>query len=434
MNSTRMTNRNKGNDTKRSKATERRMVVLGFCLGLLAFTLRSLLVPLPSSSVHARTLLSKCGTCIPNLAIHNITEDEHMEEVPSIVILPGPPKTATTTVQACMAEWTVEGRGLLPDWSWPLPSHDEMKKLSPDEKKKLRPKFDLRAGAGFRQVVNRDIGRSNNTLSPLQELYRVSILESWAKGKKVVFGHEGFANVLLDFSWSRFIVEDILSMLPANESDFYDLTGFHRYLRPFDLQKDLEVVVNYRTPRVSHLRSMWHQKEAKDESFRGMSFREFLGVFRPEIRAGYFPIDSLGLAIKFLRYGLKTTIIDLSGMKKENRSDLCHVIACKIMKAPCTQSGRLATVPKTDLEIRRNERPDPSSGLNMTSEEMAKVEKIMFLYECGLKEELRAYENKKQLKVLFRQHGFLDGCASEATLHSFQWVHDEILKVVAGIN
>mmetsp|Transcript_13393 Transcript_13393/g.32704 ORF Transcript_13393/g.32704 Transcript_13393/m.32704 type:complete len:442 (+) Transcript_13393:145-1470(+) len=414
---------------------------VGACMCVIFFTWHFSIAMLPRSprTIMQRSI-SRSRFTVPSL--HNSSkvdqdlaaapiDDRVMDNgrKPSIVILVGPRKTGTSTTQHCMADWTVHGhREHLPNWSWPVPSRGDLINLNVNPRKKEK-RFALLVKTGLsihgqKETQPTILYRPEVEInaSAVVELFRGSIQKSWSAGFKVVIGTEAFDNVLGQFADP--MKDLLLSVLPSST----DLSG-----RPFDPQEDnIEVVVNFRTPLIDHLRSFWRQQtKGKTPRSGGVakknkveSFKDFL--LRGEIN----PILSLDIALMYLERGFNTTIVNQIGIKEEDR-DLCHVIACDIMKENCTKSGYLFSVPQNETRSEvKNAGVDAAVGLNITDEQMSRINDVAFLYDCGLRKELEKYEKTKQLKVLFQQHYFLDNCPDKPTKHSKEWLQEKI-RIIA---
>ena len=359
---------------------------------------------------------ANCISSGPEENTSNSSRNSMRDLQPTVVILPGPHKTGSTTTQLCMADWSVEGKSYLHDWSWPVPSQEDREKLN------VYSFYRRDKGFAALAIAQREYGKVDPryNLTLVYETYRKTLNHSWKNGKNIVFGSEEFDRIIENKPWTNHLMDVILSMLPESAPRNNLPVG-----RPFNARRDVEVVLNYRTPRIGHLRSIWHEIEPDRPGKPGKSFKAFLLEHSPD---DFKLVDTLGLALHFLRRDLKTTIVHLSGMKEEKR-DLCHVIACDIMMANCTKSGFLDTVPQDHNNSNANARPDAAMGLNMTEHQMARMDKVISDYDCALWRELEVYAHTQQLQVLFRQHNFLDGCSMNNTKRSFEWVVDNIRRI-----
>ena len=393
--------------------------------------------------------------------------------LPRFVILPGPHKSGTTSTQNCIYNWLNKNptqqnnskqNKVIDGWVWPVPPPSELKELNVRDFGGPKGFAQLGLAARSQERIDDFLfdatqPYTNHSASQIYNLYQKHIFQSWYEHKQnIIIGSEEMDGVVAyGKPWNRHLMDVILSMLPIDtsvsdspmlsidddgskrntveqqRSEFFKTSTGHTRRNPvFDLQNDVVAAVNYRTPRIEHLKSLWRQVEANIPSMHGKSFKDFLIE-----QESFHEINSLGVAVEFLRRGVKTILINHTGMKEQQR-DLCHVIACDVMMIKdCTPSGYLSTV--LGNENKRSEimnaREDPKSGMELTDDQVQRIEHAMLMYECGIKRELEGFRTRQQFQVLFDHHkAFLDNCIGvNSTARSYQWMSDEIKKIASEI-
>ena len=205
--------------------------------------------------------------------------------------------------------------------------------------------------------------------------------------------------------------------------------------RPELTLEDIEVVVNYRTPRISHMVSIWHQLGHEK------TLQDFL-ITPPNGRStgrGHYQLNSLGLALQFVRRGIKTTILDLKGVQEKEEAEeeqqqygdedkhnnnestnnileiggLQGVIACDVLKVSnmCNDRGKLMMSIDT-TKNGTNEQPDNVAIVdknkkddklerNLTEQQLNDIDEIINDYDCYVWKHLQKYNKKGTLRILY---------------------------------
>lgn len=365
---------------------------------------------------------------------------------PSVVILAGPHKTGTTSTQVCMVDWTTPD-AYMPQWSWPVPSDEEMNAIN------LRGLGAIKNFASFFGVLSKQTyfildGDSNVDAleefdrSKMVDLYRTHMLDAWNDGKNIVFGSEQ-----MDWIVSNTLPPSVTEDVRNGALEILPWKSQHRLLK----RENIEAVINYRSPRVEHFLSIW-KEEVASEAFLMASndtspqmrekhmvasqrtFREFLS----QPNANYFMVNSLSMALRLLDVGIRTTVIDLSGIAANGQPGLCHVVACDVMGGNCTSDGRLAVLADDDGGHQKpdvsqeplNARTHKEEQLGLTPQEIDSINDIVTEYDCGLKASLLEYAKCGQLRIIHR-HDLFRTCGDHPSpVRQFSWVIEEIQKVV----
>jgi hypothetical protein len=432
---------------------------------------------------------------------------DHWTQPPKVVILAGPHKSGSTSSQNCMVAWTTapapevepvvfnesavvleNGEGqvrddqlqhrqrrlqdqheqqstiILPEWSWPAPTNEELNGLNLttfDIAKNFAPYYGVLAGQQF--FVQNVSSLEGFDRRPVIDLYRTKMTEVWDNGTNIVFGSEQIDS-LVDDTLSKPMMEEfrhgILDILPWGPAQF----GGGRVSdgrRRLD-HDDIEVVINYRSPRVEQLLSLWKEEihvaeisaqnpNMADEDrirYQGESERTFRAYLSNGNGIPSYVINSLLLAHRFVEDGIKTTIIDLSGVVGSGQSTLCHVVACEVMQGNCTNQGRLTKVMEqlaynnqSDISqiihnrrIVNNTKGDDRIGL--TKQEMDAINDIVTEYDCGLRDSLLQYVQCGKLRILHQKDLFSTCGENRLTgqnrhiVRPFSWVRQEIQNIL----
>jgi hypothetical protein len=437
---------------------------------------------------------------------------------PKVVILAGPHKTGSTSLQVCMVDWTnnyrqaerqkqqrqqqqetlqrnnrqrkQRGRSplpppatptsdlILPNWSWPAPHeqtletanalHTNTEKAHTNAEKAFSA---LLKGPHQPQIYN---------------LFRQAMAQAWngTWSNKIVYGSEIFDYILhLDnygrktkVQWEKEAMERILGVLPTTP------TNSTTIVTPPPPPQDIEVVIVYRSPRIYHLRSLWHQIRGNE------TFTEFLTTaVSPNSRS--LPryahvLDPLGLAHQFLKlpqshtlHTIRTTIIDLSGLPTNTGgTNLCHVVACEIMRdVECTDDHRIVSLIDNDddtnnsstkpkrhdisqqsfnkrsrdgeveggghgSQVKVDRQYDPS----MTNEQWTAIDTVMNEYDCSWQHTVEVYaatsttgrsDSHTSFRILHQQDVFSTCRSASSTQEQQQprtlsWMVDEIQSIL----
>lgn len=338
---------------------------------------------------------------------------------PKVVILPGPHKTGSTSVQTCLVDWSWNGLSMqirqrrdhpvrtplaLPKWAWAVPDEIVLKRakllhVHPTKAfASLMGIADLDPLLGLSPKGRNDTGYvvSSNKLKETVKLYQTSMEQAWQNNFNILYGSEEMDRLVSPVhSNSSFLMDTILSILPWNSSKTT------RKLNP----DDVEVVLVHRTPRVKHLISVWHQERIGKESFRSYLMRRVL----PHARY----MDALGVAQQFLRRNFRTTILDLNGVTETygNRTNTCHVIACDILQTEkCTDDTHrlksLASKPHLDISDRPQNERSNKGAMDVTARELDVIDNIMTEYDCGFRDSLVRFHNRSLLRFLYNDNIF----------------------------
>jgi len=298
------------------------------------------------------------------------------------VVLVGPHKTGSTHITDFLARHAAYPSHRPPyllehNWAWPHPSHPNST---------ANKVF----AASVREMVN------NHSRAGYEQT-RVSIARAVGSGFDVVLASEALA---------------MGTRHPAEIA-----AGLHDWLQPCAKR---EVVVMLRTPRVSHLLSVWsqvrflpgnpriHSRAARD------SFKAFVcdllrpdlaggGCYRkPSAPTGCEPVvEPLRLAATFFDVtDYVVTIVEMTDLGKQGL-DIADVVACEILKVPCGDNNTRATWSHGDNVASANVKPYVNV-LNLDQPELDLLEHMLAATDCVASGML----GSERLRVLHRTAAF----------------------------
>ena len=257
----------------------------------------------------------------PNSSSTYILYDRQTKQ--RIVFLAGPHKTSSSSIQTNLLEWITTpptSQSSFQNWTWPLPI--EMYHTHNCTLEQSKSFYVYMEALKEMKEHGRCI-RSFYSASELQYLYEEVILQERKTGKNVLIATEAmdYIGTNLPALKKKDVLGKLLQGMPWNFANDGTMTGS---------QDDITVVISYRSPRIKHLKSLWHQ------CCIDVSFEEYL---TKRLRTRMDPLralDSLFLTGVFLSRGLKVVLLDMGGVLEQGY-DMSSVIACDILQVDCTQ-------------------------------------------------------------------------------------------------
>ena len=327
-----------------------------------------------------------------------------------VVILPGPHKTGTTSVQSFLA--SLSKKNLLGDWEWPASS-----------------------SKAFSDVAH-SVLLDNEDKHGILKRKRAKVQEAWKKRHNIVLGAE-----LLDYVAAT-STEELSSVFQRLYSIFPS---------EMDPTKDMTTVVMYRTPRSSHLVSAWKQQIAMAKRRGGGGHIWRRAIEKEGVKKGKAPtlsqwlcngtwegkmefnvnkiietqVNPMGVARAFLRYGNTSIVVgDMSNM-----TDISNTVACEVLGVPCTKEQKVVGWNKTKPKL-LNQRENPAP-LGFSDAEMIQVEDILrrmdCYYFCGMRENATILHAKD---VMFtNDNGWQDCCTSPETFLTPTQAYNELKSI-----
>jgi len=297
-----------------------------------------------------------------------------------VVLLVGPHKTSSSSVQTNIIRWTSDNT-TLPDWSWPQPKNLVGLEACKPQKNNIKIFYSyfgtLNGGADNKclRIANRNSG---HTVDDFISAYENEFRAEWIAGKSIVIGSEAMDFVSTEENSNNDqLLSGILNGLPwnSNSASNEQLEGSN---------DDVTVVVKIRTPRVDHLASLWHQCCMKH-----MSFYEYITIHLPSSKNSLHSLDSLRVAEAFLKKGIRVILVDMEGAT-EKGYDISNVVACDVLGARCTLGKQI--IGDTNAPNIINVKNHTLAMVNVTDGQLALMEKSIRNYDCNF---LSIMEHKK---------------------------------------
>jgi len=293
-----------------------------------------------------------------------------------VVILAGPHKTGSTSLQNNFHKWTGSDNYLLDKWAWPVPAVITKYESEDENHWQWNPSKGFYALAELlrdnKHSITDRLVFQKSTREELLQSYKTEFLRAWSAGYNLIIGSEAFDNVIKDDDDE--MIERLLALMPWNLNEG---VGNDR----------ITVVVTYRVPRVKHLISVWRETKKDNQSFK-----EWILKTKNELGA----IDSLGLVEMFLKKGLNVVLADINGIGEAGH-DISNVIACEVLQARCTDERQLVG---SDPPLIMNTKENFRGHLKITNEQMDKMDAAMRSYDCKYVNLFKEFEEKNQLVML----------------------------------
>lgn len=320
----------------------------------------------------------------PSIDDTAITTPTEIHNKQRIVILPGPHKTGTTSIQRNLVDWlnyNLTTSNLPQKWAWPLPIHEFHKRgcVIPESAAYLEQQgfmYWIRAlrndkNLGTRYEHEKCLYKQYSYETFL-DLYRNDFYQRWKKGHSLVLATEA-----IDYVQRPIHIDEIVQQLPWHTNPTTAAGS----------DSDITVVISYRAPRSDHLISIWHQW------YMRMTFTSFLS------KAGsrnLKPLESLSMAELFLEKGLQVILMDMSGIKARGY-DVSNVVACDILGADCTFDKNFGITTRNRTSAVQNVRKHSSDQFNMTLAQLDRINSAFTNYECNF----LALESNENLTILY---------------------------------
>ena len=253
---------------------------------------------------------------------------------PRVVVFIGPPKSATSSMERFFAK-TMQPHRQIPsfsNWSYPLflGKYNGLKEL--------------------RHGPNKNPKTFQKLKKQLQHEYK--------QGYNLLVGSEYF------ISWETNHALDII--------------------QNWTQCSNIEIVVNYRTPRLAHWLSIWKQSttvRGKTESYQ-QSFHQWMCsndhamLWTSKLARLSHP---LGIVQRLLDHGYTTYLIDMGGITRRGL-DISHVVACHVLQVPCTNdSSWIQGVSPTVTPYKNQRHRDP----NLTEHQSIAIERFFRQRDCA---------------------------------------------------
>lgn len=388
------------------------------------------------------------------------------QKKPRIAILAGPHKTASTTLQTFFSSvagstvrltnttidssHTHKSHSSVTDWVWPLGVSEEY-----DEESSLGGGFKIMKPAKFYSVLASLISgrrrivffadKSQKSLDKAREYHRALFRRPWEEGKNIIIAAEAFDTLvegLVDYknngrgedihvsSSSDEMIDALLDVFPWGETNSTS---------PLHLD-DIEVQINYRTPKISHVRSIWHQLGKRT------TLRQFL--YNDNFRHHLYQSNSLALALQFVRRGIKTSILDMRGASENslpsNGTDTSNVgigglqgiVACEVLRMGeenglCDDQSRLH-LPGYKSSLKDMNQKADKNVVNLTPDQLDEISSLLEEYDCSVWQHLQKYQAQGLLRILHPNEDLFGKCDPNRTADILFTSTMRKVKEVAG--
>jgi hypothetical protein len=405
-------------------------------------------------------------------------------EAPRIVVLAGPHKTGSTSLQNFIcniggttyvtgnhahnnaSEHFITPHAANTKWSWPVGLYDEYcleKNLICAGEQRNPYQFSPKFYSALVPLITEwgmdktwpgwidnttdvvDYAHNDAVKANIADYFRNLFRIPWEEGKNIVIGSEVFDKLTKELTGIRRERGETTHVAPRASDRIRTLLDLFPWKSTPQSQQtplrleDIEVQINLRSPRFSHLASLWHESSSSIAAFQGLTLREFI-VYAPH--RTFNNVDSLGLALQFVRMGVHTTIVDMLGIAEKDKREasmektttgenftviggMQGILACDILRVGtkkissssssmwCDPSSRLH-LPDFEQEDGGvyNHREDPASR-DLTDEQVEEMERAITEYDCSIWKYLRKYEEKGTLRILYKSKDLFATCDSE---------------------
>jgi len=218
---------------------------------------------------------------------------------------------------------------------------------------------------------------------------------------------------------SALMIDKLLDVLPWNATSSSSSQGQPQ--RQQLERRDIEVHINYRTPKFDHTVSVWHQHP------KGQTLREFFASRSKEL----YRTNPLALALQFVRKNLRVTLVDMAGVaadhliavsdannKNISTSNVISgqqaIMACEVLKISPSKAGHcdsnsLLHLARSKQPIVSNKKADPFDR-DLTEAESNQINDLLEHYDCGVWRHLRAYRARGLLRILHASDSLFLNC------------------------
>ena len=350
----------------------------------------------------------------------------HQEVKQRIILIAGPHKTGSSSIQYNMYHWMMKNdtttdlennndqdeviQSYFKDWIWPEPKEIYNKYTGHTH---MHHKIFYPFGEAllpYCRIGHRKELSQYYTCEELLDIYRKEFQKYWDLGYNLAIGTEAFDFV--GFTNNNGIqIDHLLDQMPWNYENSSLLSSSSSLSSSMDttkrqhnnIKESITVVVKYRSPRVKHLISWWHQCCMKQMNFYDFLLEETTNWKYRE--RGSRIIDSLYLVQQYLDHGLKVALIDTSGVI-EKGYDLSNVIACDVLNIPCTQDKVIQG--ETQLPTVKNQKSDGDLG-GITENHLNQMEQVIRMRDCSF-QHLLGHQNLTILYPLDIHETLLQTC------------------------
>lgn len=260
-----------------------------------------------------------------------------------IVMVVGPHKTGSSSMEAALMEWSETGK--LVNWAWPAPPRDQLRAA-------LLQNPSIPFHHGCKAFANLPMTlKTRQTSAPFYtaviKIYQDAFQKAWASGRNMVFASEEF-DVLLAYND---VLDSTLRILPDCRSNSCRISA----------------VVVYRKPRIDHLLSLFHEVGGN------RSFSEFIGQALHRFEC---VLNPLGIAQVLAERNVTTFIVN-SAAVSDWGGDISEVVACSVLEVPCIGGHpSFLTAPPARLNVR-------TAAIDLNQDQLTRIGHLLEEFDCG---------------------------------------------------
>mmetsp|Transcript_6685 Transcript_6685/g.9844 ORF Transcript_6685/g.9844 Transcript_6685/m.9844 type:complete len:423 (-) Transcript_6685:36-1304(-) len=290
-----------------------------------------------------------------------------------IVILAGPHKTGTSSMQTNLWRWSLPTfnftstkypapleRNVI-DWVWPVsPEIAELEMADTlvwdwTPAKVYYPLIEALRNSNRKTQPRSLFMRYSN--ADIVKLYRDLLRKYWERGDNIVFGTEAI---------------DTIMRIPKHEGQAL-VKRLAKEVVP-GRDSEVTVVVVYRIPKIKHLISVWHQHNTKPTD---PEFYEWITT--TENKLG--PLDSLGMINIFLHHtNWNIALVDLEGLTGAGW-DPSNFIACEVLDELCVDKKPLELHNAHIAPVIANVRSDKNVP-NVPDVALEEIDRVLLGHDC----------------------------------------------------
>merc|ERR1719410_1097952 len=297
-----------------------------------------------------------------DLNLKTVKQKETEKQSQRICLLAGPHKTGSTTIQNNFKKWYNVSLSHPEHHNWVWPNQRE-KEYYYNIILSLMPKSD--DNQKIMEAIYKTIRMEFGTLQKSYQKSRDEMTKHWKDGYNIVFGSE---------------VLDLVST--KGNKTFFE--RFSSKLLPEDaLDEQINVVVMYRTSKIKHLISMWH------ESLKHSEVKKTFASFVYDRQ--YFPaLYGLKLVRKLLQHTKWN--IDLVPLEPlvEDGWEVSSFVACEILKVKCNKKKPVKADAPTMMNVYdKNDADFNNDGKeefivpNVPNQTLAELDRILNIFDCN---------------------------------------------------
>jgi hypothetical protein len=319
-----------------------------------------------------------------------------------IVILPGPHKTGTTSVQAALFRWmhttTNDGdfttkshnTSLFGDWAYPVPTVKEFESSI----QSYSYANNLVGGKGFSPMITRLFANPSKSpeesilSSPLLLLYRQKIQQAWDQGYNLVIASEHLDRLVLMADDDEPVLSSSKNTLRRVSPDQLWERFLHLLPPSARTTENMIIGIQHRTPRMDHLISLWHHLGKQQESLLDYMTKPT----KPGLRSAAYSLNSLGLADFFVQRGHVVRILDTGSpsllLEQRTMMDLPIAVACHVLQistniSHCIESlgNNNTTTSSSGTSKHLNQRSDPGER-KVDTHTLQAINRLLMDYDC----------------------------------------------------